>query len=173
MLKNKYKIEDMQKIAKDRGGKCLSSKYINVKTKLQWKCKEGHIWESRPHNILQGNWCPYCANKKQRDTLRGSMDEMQKIAKQRGGRCLSKAYINALTKLKWQCKEGHKWAASLASIKSGHWCPICGIKKQSESHKRTIEEMQEIAKNRGGKCLSKTYVHGYNKLKWQCKNGHI
>ena len=33
--------------------------------------------------------------------------------------------------------------------------------------------MQEIAKNRNGKCLSKRYVNSGNKLNWQCAEKHV
>jgi len=32
----------MQQVAKKRGGKCLSEKYVNAKTKLEWECRKGH-----------------------------------------------------------------------------------------------------------------------------------
>ncbi|MBU4348311.1 zinc-ribbon domain-containing protein [Patescibacteria group bacterium] len=36
----------------------------------------------------------------------------------------------------------------------------------------TIKDMQEIAKKKKGKCLSKKYINTHVKLKWQCKKGH-
>ena len=38
--------------------------------------------------------------------------------------------------------------------------------------KLTIEEMRQLAKQRGGKCLSKTYINTNSKLLWECINGH-
>jgi hypothetical protein len=35
-----------------------------------------------------------------------------------------------------------------------------------------IEEMQEIARKRGGQCLSLVYHGTNNKLLWQCAEGH-
>lgn len=52
----------MQKIAKSRGGECLSShKSISLKTSLRYKCGSGHVWQTRVDNTLQGKWCPYCS----------------------------------------------------------------------------------------------------------------
>ena len=34
MFTTKYTIEDMKKLAKERGGECLSDEYINMKTNL-------------------------------------------------------------------------------------------------------------------------------------------
>ena len=51
--------------------------------------------------------------------------EMQEIARQKGGKCLSNEYINARTSLIWQCNKGHKWKAEPQSIKYlKTWCPI-------------------------------------------------
>ena len=36
----------MQELAKARGGKYLSDRYIDAKTKMKWQCKEGHVWMS-------------------------------------------------------------------------------------------------------------------------------
>ena len=92
---------------------------------------------------------------------------MQKIAEKRGGRCLSEIYVNTLTKLLWECSEGHQWETTPAIIIKGRWCPHCGGRA-----KLTIQEMQRIAKDRGGRCLSKTYINSYSKLIWECARGH-
>jgi len=156
-------IAEMQKVAKKRGGKCLSKEYTNSDTKLSWQCGEGHRWEAVPSNIKQGTWCPICTINAQKDTI----EEMQKIAQERGGECLSKEYINGLTKLAWQCKEGHQWKTVPGGIKQGSWCAVCAGKQ-----KHTIEEMQEIAKERGGRCISDKYTNSDTKLSWQCREGH-
>ena len=53
------------------------------------------------------------------------LKELQEIAKLRRGKLLSEKYINAITKLKWQCKESHIWEARPNDIKKGSWCPYC------------------------------------------------
>ena len=113
-------IEEMQKIAKSRGGKCLSKRYINSSLKLKWKCRENHEWGATPECIKRGNWCPYCCR-----NIKLTIEQMQEIAKSRGGLCLSKKYITARKNLLWQCKEGHGWGATPDNIKRGTWCPRC------------------------------------------------
>jgi hypothetical protein len=39
--------------------------------------------------------------------------------------------------------------------------------------KLTIEEMQQLAAIRGGKCLSIQYFNLCTKLKWQCSEQHV
>ncbi len=167
-MNKKSNIEEMKELAKERGGKCLSTKYVNIDTKLRWRCKEGHEWEAIPYTVKKGHWCPKCGRIKVGDLFRGNLQDMKKLATKKGGKCLSTEYSDSHTKLKWQCKEGHVWKAAPTHIKSGQWCPYCAGKV-----KLTIEEMQELAKQREGKCLSKEYVNAKTKLKWQCREGHI
>ena len=156
-------IEEMQEIAKSKGGKCLSETYVNIFAKLNWKCKKGHIWKSTPNSVKRGSWCPICAH-----NIPLTIEEMQEIAKSKGGECVSDKYINSKTKLVWKCKEGHTWKATPDDIKSGNWCPEC-----VHHIPLTIEEMQEIAKSRDGECLSDKYINSVTKLIWKCKEGHI
>ena len=93
--------------------------------------------------------------------------QMYQLAKRRGGKCLSKAYINNSTKLLWQCEQGHQWEAKPNNIKTGYWCPYC-----AGNAKGTLEDMQQLAKDHGGKCLSKEYINTSTKLLWECKQGH-
>ena len=116
----KSTIEEMQEIARQRNGECLSTEYINIDTKLKWRCEHGHEWEAIPYTIKKGHWCPVCAGNK-----KSTIEEMQKIARQRNGQCLSTEYVNDTTKLKWKCVHGHKWEAVPSHIKQGTWCPKC------------------------------------------------
>ncbi|MCK4614147.1 MAG: hypothetical protein KAU14_05020, partial [Thermoplasmata archaeon] len=167
-----HKLEEMKQIAEFQGGKCLSKNYVNAHTKLRWRCSEGHEWENTPGHIKGGQWCPYCATKKSAEKQRDTIENMRKIAKERGGKCLSDKYVNAHTKLKWRCSEGHEWETVPQVIKKGGWCPYCATEKSAEKQRDTIENMRKIAKERGGKCLSKKYVNNSTKLRWRCSEGH-
>ena len=159
----KLTTEEMQKLAGERGGECLSTKYTNGKTKLRWQCKKGHIWEAIPNSIKRNHWCPYCAGK-----ARLNIEEMKTLATNHGGKCLSENYINLKSKLKWRCKEGYEWEATPGNIKSrGAWCMKC-----AGLDKLTIEEMRKLAVEHGGKCLSTIYKNNATKLLWRCADGH-
>lgn len=161
-------LDDLQNIAKSKGGKCLSSNYINSSKKLQWRCKEGHEWKASLSMIKSGHWCPYCANH-----FKLTIKEMQELAAKRGGLCLSNKYINNSTKLKWKCKEGHTFEASPSHIKtSKSWCPKCGYKVVSEKGRYSMEEIRKMAIKKGGECLSKEYNISGEKLLWRCNEGH-
>src|ERR1017187_8588264 len=170
----KYSIEDMQAIAKAKGGKCLSDEYKGIMHKLQWQCKEGHTWFAGPNNLINGNsWCPVCRIKIGADKLRRTIEQMKQFAIEKGGKCLSDIYVNNRSKLQWQCSKGHVWNARLGSISRGSWCPKCSANNRGNSQRGNLQEEQGIAIKRGGKCLSKEYINSNTKLEWQCAKGHI
>lgn len=52
-----------------------------------------------------------------------------------GGKCLSETYISYHKKLHWVCDKGHKWKATLSSVRNGSWCQHCclpRLKQQKE-----------------------------------------
>jgi len=53
-------LDEMHRLAATKKGKCLSNKYVNVKTKLSWKCREGHQFEATPDAVRKGAWCFEC-----------------------------------------------------------------------------------------------------------------
>jgi len=167
-MSKKLTIEDMQELAKERGGKCLSEEYQNNDTPLQWECSEKHRWYATPHNVKnRKSWCRICSNVATAERRRSPLSEVHSFANSRGGKCLSNSYKNNSEKLEWQCAEGHRWSASFHSIKGGSWCPTC-----AGSQLLSIEEMHVIANSRGGKCLSSKYLNSKTKLFWECAEGH-
>lgn len=128
----------MKNIANFYNGECLSTEYINTRTKLLWKCQYGHCWKAPSSSIRIGRWCPYCAGRhlfnipkpirKKRLTKEMVFQKIQEIAKVHGGKCLSTEYIHHSIKLLFECKNGHQWMASPNHIKSHNsWCPHCPL----------------------------------------------
>jgi len=142
-------MEELKLIASVRRGKCLSESYVNNTAKLLWECSEGHQWEAIPSSIKRGSWCPYCAG---RGKL--TIEDMREIAEERGGECLSDTYSNAHAKLLWECGKKHIWEATSDKVKRGSWCPVC-----SGNVRLDIESIQRIAKERGGECLTDSYIN--------------
>ena len=167
------RLKLLKEIAKEKGGKCLSDEYVNNRTKLEWQCAQNHLWKAAPFSIYNNHqWCPVCGRERMAEKRRDDISKYQKIARTRGGLLLSKAYVNSLTPLQWQCRNGHQWLATPGSIFQGTWCPVCGIKKAGEKRRASIQEFQKLAIKRGGKLLSKKYANNSTPLKWQCKEGH-
>ena len=166
-------LEDIKEIVSKKGYKCLSKEYINDSTKLEFKCSQGHIWMATPNNIKNGSGCRKCADKLSGLKKRDSIETFYKIAKEHGGKCLSKVYKLNYDKLEFQCAQGHIWKTKAVHVKSKRWCPKCAYIYTSNLNRDSIELYRRIAKERGGKCLSTEYTRCHEKLKFQCSKEHI
>ncbi len=165
------KTEEMRLLAKKKGGRLLSEKYIDANTKLEFECAQGHTWFSRPTNMYKGVWCKRCAAEVNAEKLRKyDITQVQDIAATRNGRCLSKEVSSSQSILKWECAKGHQWETKLSHIIGGHWCSKCA--KAGKHAKYTIEHFQEKARAHGGECVSTEYKGITGRLKWLCKEGH-
>jgi len=139
-MKNKYSIKDVNKIAIEKGGICLSDKYINMGTSLKWKCAKSHEWITTFKTVKGGSWCPYCAG-----NAINTIEEAKQLAYNKSGQCLSNKYINSSSSLLWKYVEGHEWYKSLYYVKNCNaWCPEC----RKISHK--LKEAKNFAHNKGG-----------------------
>lgn len=77
-----------------------------------------------------------------------ALDDFQKAAHFRGGKCLSEAVEKGdiHTPLKWECAFGHRFEAKPSTIlKGGHWCPECesgaGNREAEAKHNRFLSQL--------------------------------
>jgi hypothetical protein len=116
-------LKSVKELRKKDGGKCLSKRYKNGKTKLLWECKDGHQWRATYEHIFNGKtWCPNCGG-----TKKHTLKEIKELAKKRNGKLLSKEYINNETKILWECHKKHSFYMTSADVGQGTWCPICAV----------------------------------------------
>ena len=159
-------LQDAIDAASVHNGKFLSTDCkITALGVFLWECEHGHRWKTSLGSILYaGTWCPYCSG-----MAKHTIQDARDAAGLRGGKCLSKKYVNASTKLKWECGRcGYIWDATWASVvNSNRWCPAC-----AKVVPPTMEQIRSMAESRGGKCLSDTYVHSASHLEWECELGH-
>jgi len=81
---------------------------------------------------------------------------------------LSKRYINAFSKLKIKCHNGHIYFMEFARFKQGTRCSEC-----SKNKKYTIKDVKNKLKQFGYILLSKVYINALTPLKIKCPKGHI
>lgn len=76
-------------------------------------------------------------------------------------------YINAVTKIRFQCKSGHVWSAKPSNILSGFGCPYCaGRHKTKEALQHELDLIgNEIT-------VVGEYVNSKTEIEFSCKNGH-
>ena len=52
-------LEDLQKAAEFRGGKCLATEIVDMYTPVKWVSARGNEFEMSPNLVLKGgHWCP-------------------------------------------------------------------------------------------------------------------
>jgi len=90
-----------------------------------WECAEGYQWKAVATQVRHGSWCPECKKIKLSKPRKYNIQYMNRFAQKKGGKCLSKKYVNPITKLEWECVEGHQWEARFNNEKKGRWCPQC------------------------------------------------
>jgi hypothetical protein len=136
-LPSKLSLSDAQHAASERGGVCLSLAYTGVEQKLEWQCSEGHRFKLSLHHIhSMGCWCRTCGYVRNSAAHRLTLDDAHLIATNNGGKCLSTLYVKAIARLEWECESGHRFKASLNSVRNmGSWCPSCLHKKEAACRK--------------------------------------
>ena len=130
-------IKDLKKKAFKFGLILKSKIYLGMNTRCDWECKKcKYKWKSSLSSIFYSNSrCPSCMG-----NAKHSLDVMKKLAKSKGGECISKIYKNIKTKLTWKCGVcKNEWKAEYTNIRDrivkgkkikGSWCPKCALKKR-------------------------------------------
>lgn len=175
-------MAEVERYAAKRGGSCVSQTYRNAHTKLTLICRHGHKWQATWSNLSRGQWCPLCRRRKAASHRRLSIATAQQAAQARGGRCVSKRYVDNRTHLLWRCGSGHQWKARLDQVRgAGTWCPECARLELSKQRKDkpppvrskvTIDDLHRFARQAKGKCLTDSYVNQRQLIDWECKRGH-
>lgn len=166
--------------AASKGGMCISDSYTHSKAKLTWACSNPNHenWETSYYCVVQrGQWCFWCGKEscREKQVNKSGLAELQKLATEKGGSCLSTEYTNSKTRMLFQCSNHeHKPFESnyVRVMRAGVWCPRCGNEKTT-SHTRLkdgLERAQAIAQAKGGACLSKHYQNAHSLLEFKCSN---
>jgi hypothetical protein len=74
------KISELNQIANKKGGKLVSSFYTTSHSKVEWECKNGHLWWATPSSVKNGSWCARCAG-----LAKQSIKDMQILAEEMVG----------------------------------------------------------------------------------------
>jgi hypothetical protein len=167
VMRQKYSIDLIRRIAIKRGGECLSEKCEKSKDRIQLRCANGHVWETCAFKVMDGSWCRTCAAKLNGQKKMLEISTIHKIAEERDGVLLSNEYKGNCYPLIWKCKNGHVFTLDLANVKQGKWCRLC-----AGFEIITVDTLRVLAKARGGLLLSNEYKDTHSNYMWQCSEGH-
>jgi len=142
-------------------GITLLGEYMGAHASTLFQCSDGHTWEARPGNIMQGKNCPHCD---------GQFPLSKEIVNERianRGLALLGEYTNSVTKTLFQCSEGHTWEASPGNVMAGTGCGIC-----AGTFPLTTEIVNDRIADRGLVLLDE-YINNAVKRRFQCSEGHV
>ncbi len=99
----------------------LSEHYINNRSKLDYRCSEGHEHSIGWSNWQKGQRCSYCIN----NNIKLTIEQVRALFEKDNYILLSNIYINGKSKLDYQCLEGHNNSMIWNSWQQGIRCPTC------------------------------------------------
>jgi hypothetical protein len=164
--KQRKGIEYCREVARKKNITCLTEEYKNALTRMDWQCNECKYEWTTNFAALEGSGgnkgsgCPNCAG-----CAYYTLEECIKIGKEKDLECLSTEYKNINTYMEWKhipC--GTTFTTNLSCILKSKYasCRKCS----SDAIRHDIEHCHEIAKSKGLKCLSDTYIDCKSYLRW-------
>ena len=151
--------------------------------RLEFECKRKHRWQAYPQRILRGNWCPTCrkAGAEQRAWVphtsvlmpdrtdpAACLRALRAVAKERGGRCLSRSLPDQHDLCEFVCMQGHRWQSRASMVlRNGTWCRRCvNMNPHGEA------KLRKLAADRGGQLMSPKYLGTATPHEFACEHGH-
>ncbi len=150
------------------GFKLLKSNWQGWNAQYRFRCGNGHeISRSGSHLYYHIVACPTCRNEE-------SLRQLDQLARQAGGRCLSEQYVGRTASYQFVCREGHVFEKTASNLQKGSWCVLCARAEHSKrmSDPDGMKRLRAAARDRGGKCLSTAYTKLADRYRFRCKEGH-
>lgn len=170
IIQKNITIEKLRDIFKDAGCTLLSTEYNGYDEPLNYICPIGHntrmsfhVWKNNKYK------CRECAKEGSREKLGLSFEFVKNEFEKRGYKLLSTEYKNKISKLSFECNEGHQGSMSFDSFYyANNICIEC-----TGSKKHTIDEIREAFNKEEYILLSTEYKNNHTKLEYKCPKGHI
>jgi hypothetical protein len=162
------------KLAKEADGWDPKTVTSGSHSKVKWKCKLGHQWESAVKTrALGGNNCPVCSGHTVIPNFNDLNSKYPEIAKLAYGWDPKTVTPKSGKKVSWKCKSGHITQVRVASkVDSGGSCSVCSGHKVSVGFNDLDSTHPEIAKEADGWDPTKINSGAHRKLTWRCPRGH-
>lgn len=165
--KSRHSISLMQTYARRHKGLCVSKKYIDNGTYLVWQCERGHNFKKTPNLVQQGHWCGKCTKDDRFNKAWEKYFTLAKIYVKKRKGLIKQASPAGGMSIKILCCKGHEWVVDMtALLYYESWCGTC------LGHNKTIQDLKDLAKERGGKSLAPNYKNSKTNVLWECKFGH-
>lgn len=143
--------------------------------RVQWKCRNNHIWKTTiDKRTVKNTRCPYCAGKL---PIKGETDlasVFPLIAQEACGWDPSTVLPYSSKKLKWICSQGHEWMCSVGNrTTQGTNCVVCSERRLIPGVNDLLAKFPRIAEEAYGWDPSIVRYGSDEKRQWTCSAGHL
>ena len=126
MARKEKSKKELELLAQKRGFKILGE-YVNLNTKIEMECPNGHIRMYNIGHFKNGFGCPVCNNT---DKIEAEKD-LHRLLKEEGYKAKSE-YKSCMEKMTFECPVGHIYETRPNDFKNGLRCPKCSRKSYGE-----------------------------------------
>jgi hypothetical protein len=150
------------------------------RTKVWWRCDEGHSWKASPKKRVSGTGCPYCTGhrvSKENNLQVVHPDIAAQWHPTKNGKLTPrKVTPGSKKKVWWQCEKGHEWEAAVLNRHHGNGCPYCSGKRATAENNLAavnpgLASQWHPTKN-GEFTPDKVKPFSSLKVWWRCIEGH-
>jgi hypothetical protein len=121
-----FKLQKIKELAIEKGGVCLSEKYIDSSTYLEFKCKRNHEFKLTKRSLTENSWCKVC------NLIEPRLEAIKNKAIEKDGKCLTDNYNHCRDVMQFECKNNHifELVAEKFMVKN-QWCKVCAKIEQN------------------------------------------
>ena len=146
----------------------------NSQKKVQWKCSNGHLYESSVISRTRlKSGCPICAGNVLDPGKTDLASTHPEIAKELMRVDPKTIKAGSHKKFEWLCPTGHIYEASAGSRLRGSNCPICSGHRVQAGFNDLQTTHPEIAAQADGWDPTKVSAGSNKFYKWKCSKGHL
>lgn len=162
-------------IATQANGWDPSVVHAGGRTRKEWMCSLGHIWEAEVgQRTSNGNGCPVCSNSLLRKGINDLATTNPEIAIQAIGWDPSTVVAGSSFMGNWKCNLGHVWRARVYSrTSSNRGCPVCAGKVIVVGFNDLWTTHPAVAKEAHGWDPTTVSKGSSERKEWICTSGHI
>lgn len=169
--KSKITTEEVIKYLKDKDCELISKEYINMKQKLEIRCKCGNMFIKTLDTLKNKDnrcCCKECSNDINKENKTLSYKIVKEYIESKGCKLISNKYISAKSKLKVQCSCGDVFEVSFNKFKDRNQtkCYKCIGRR-----KWNYESVKEYVNSKKCELIDTEYINRKTKMKFICNCG--
>lgn len=149
--------------------------------KVSWLCGNGHQYKSMVKARIQGEGCPFCANKipikgvNDLGTVNSYASSLWNYDKN-DGKNPSDYLPNSKKRVWWKCEEGHEWVDEITKMNNSNKCPYCYPRATRIKHGVFVAEHPHLSSewdySKNTENIENLTSSSNKKVYWVCEKGH-